>query len=300
MKKQYKTIDLFGNETVREFSLNADKKDRALFDDYDAFVDKFEPKKTTDDCYTPTDVYALVLEYVAQNYNLTGKEIVRPFYPNGDYKALQYAENTVVIDNPPFSIISQIARFYTNKGIPFFLFAPHLTLFSIRADCTHIIIGATITYENGAKVNTSFVSNMFGDAKIIGDADLCKKFKELENGKKANLPKYKYPDEVLTVSQIGYIVDKGISIRIDKKHTKNYGVLQAQKALGKAIFGSGFLISKQAAAEKAAAEKAAAEKAAAEKVNAIIWELSAKEWDIVNSLGDAPTASQISKQANLF
>jgi hypothetical protein len=28
--------------------------------EYEAFVDKFKPKKTTDDCYTPPDVYDTV------------------------------------------------------------------------------------------------------------------------------------------------------------------------------------------------------------------------------------------------
>ena len=31
--------------------------------DYEAFVGKFEPKKTTDDCYTPPEVYDAVLGY---------------------------------------------------------------------------------------------------------------------------------------------------------------------------------------------------------------------------------------------
>ncbi len=29
--------------------------------DYDGFVEKFKPKKTTDDCYTPPEVYDVVL-----------------------------------------------------------------------------------------------------------------------------------------------------------------------------------------------------------------------------------------------
>lgn len=31
--------------------------------EYEAFVDKFKPKKTTDDCYTPPDVYDTVGEF---------------------------------------------------------------------------------------------------------------------------------------------------------------------------------------------------------------------------------------------
>lgn len=40
----------------------------------------------------------------------------------------------MVIDNPPFSIISKIVRFYHKNEIPFFLFAPALTLFGAAAE----------------------------------------------------------------------------------------------------------------------------------------------------------------------
>ena len=32
--------------------------------DYDTFVDKFKPKKTTDDCYTPDNVYQACLDWL--------------------------------------------------------------------------------------------------------------------------------------------------------------------------------------------------------------------------------------------
>lgn len=59
--------------------------------------------------------------------------------------------------------------------------------------------------------------------------------------------------------------------------------LAAQKAVGKAIFGKGWLISERKAAEKAvrkAAEKA--ERKAAEKV--IVWELSDMEREAVRRI----------------
>ena len=34
-------------------------------EDYKAFVEKFKPKKTTDDCYTPANIYEAVLEWAA-------------------------------------------------------------------------------------------------------------------------------------------------------------------------------------------------------------------------------------------
>ena len=77
----------------------------------------------------------------------------------------------VVIDNPPFSIITKICKYYLERDIKFFLFCPHLTAFGSDIDCTHIIASADITYENGATIKTAFVSNMFGDLKIIGDAE---------------------------------------------------------------------------------------------------------------------------------
>ena len=278
----YKEINLFGEETIRITSKKNSKKN--LFTDYDSFVDKFELKKTTDDCYTPADVFQIVLNYVNEKCDLSGKKIIRPFYPGGDYEAIDYQPNHVVIDNPPFSIISKICKFYINNNVSFFLFAPHLTLFGSDLDLTHIVVSADITYQNNAKVKTSFLSNMFGDAKIIGDAELYQKFKILNDSKKANLPKYEYPDHIATVSNIAFMVEKGISITINKKSTKHCRGLASQKPHNKVIYGSGFLLSEKAAAEKAAAEKAAAEKAAAEKAETIKWELSELEWKIIRSL----------------
>ena len=274
----YKEVDLFGGEVLRFFEKGVKKKN--LFTDHDAFVEKFDTKKTTDDCYTPKAVFDIILNYVNEKCDLSGKKIIRPFFPGGDFESIDYPPDCVVIDNPPFSIISKICRFYIDKNVPFFLFAPHLTLFGSDIDCTHIVVGGNIIYENGAVVKTSFLSNMFGDAKIIGDADLYEKFMVLERESKVNLPKYTYPDNVVTVSGIQWMVEKGVSIEISKKDVKHCRGLDSQKVHKKALFGSGFLVS-----EKAAAGKAAAEKAAAEKVNSITWELSEKEWKIVRSLG---------------
>jgi hypothetical protein len=278
MKRTYKILDVFGNEHDMIVE-NAKKRKPNLFTDHDAFVEKFEAKKTTDDCYTPPEVFDIVLNYVRENCDIEGKQILRPFYPGGDFEHIEYPPDCVVIDNPPFSIISKIARFYIEKGISFFLFAPHLTLFSADIDCTHVVVAGDITYENGATVKTSFLSNMFGDAKIIGDAELLSKFKKLNAARQVNLPKYEYPNEVVTVSKISWIIERGVSIRIDKSSAKHCRQLAAQKRHGKAIFGSGFLIS-----EKAAAEKAAAEKAASQADNVIIWELSEREKKIIQGL----------------
>jgi hypothetical protein len=280
----YKITNLFGQEeTVIATKKKAAKPD--LFSNHDAFVEKFEPKKTTDDCYTPKAVYDLIVQYVRDNCDIEGCQIVRPFFPDGDYEAIDYAENAVVIDNPPFSIVTKIVRFYLARGVRFFLFAPHLTLFSSDLDCTCIPLCAPITYENGATVKTSFLSNMFDDLKIFGDADLYKGLEAINETTKANLPKYVYPANVLTVSMVSWMVEKGISFRLKKSELVHCRGLDSQKKHGKALFGSGFLISDAAAAEKAAAEKAAAEKAAAERINVIVWQLSDRERKIIEGLG---------------
>ena len=231
-----KSINLFGQE--EHVFTNRRKSQKSIFDDYEGFVEKFNPKKTTDDCYTPPAVYDYVLQYVADHCDIDGMTVVRPFYPGGDYESLVYPDNCVVIDNPPFSIVSQIVRFYLKRGIKFFLFAPHLTLFSADLDCTRIVCGAAIVYENGAKVNTSFLSNMFGEAGVIGDPVLYEGIDAICSAPKAELPKYKYPDCVLTVSDVAYIVKNKGEIKIDKREMVHHSALDIQKKHGKSIYGS--------------------------------------------------------------
>lgn len=99
-------------------------------EDYLEFLDKFKAKKTTDDCYTPAVVYEAVAKWVENEYKVSRKDFVRPFYPGGDYKAEKYPKGCIVVDNPPFSILAEILNFYKDNGVRFFLFAPTLTLFS--------------------------------------------------------------------------------------------------------------------------------------------------------------------------
>ena len=280
----YKTVDLFGNEQIQ---LIEKKKisNKTLFTDYEGFVDKFKQKKTTDDCCTPKAVYEVILEFVSQNFNLKGIEIIRPFYPDGDYESLEYPKNCIVIDNPPFSIVSKIARFYIENDIKFFLFAPHMTLFSSNLKCTAIVVGGDIIYENGATVKTSFLSNIFSDLRILSAPKLYDELKKINNSNKVSLPKYEYPNHIITVSKVQKMVENGIEFKVNYADCSHCSQLEAQKKHGKTLFGSGFLLSEKAAAEKAAAEKAAAEKAAAEKETKIIWELSPKELQIIETLG---------------
>ena len=155
---------------------------------YEKFVEKFKPKLTTDDCYTPPEVYEAVKDWAVKEYKLEDREIVRPFYPGGDYEHFNYIDGSVVIDNPPFSILSKIIDFYMERGIKFFLFAPHLTLFSGNRNICYLITGAKIIYENGANVSTSFITNM-DEYKIKVVPDLLKKIDTAQHKNRSTPPK---------------------------------------------------------------------------------------------------------------
>lgn len=248
-------------------------------EEYQEFLEKFKPKKTTDDCYTPGNVYDIVRDWAVREYGLQGCKIVRPFYPGGDYTREEYQDGCVVIDNPPFSILSEICKYYDERSIRFFLFSPHLTLFSTGAGAFHYVVAnCQIRYENGAIVSTSFVTNM-GEDKIRTASELHDSILEAnaENIKKyaVDLPKYDYPIHVATAARLGYIVSHGQDLRVNEAEACFIRQLDAMKEAGKTIYGGGFLL-----AEKAAAEKAAAEKAAAQK-----WALSENEKSIIARLG---------------
>lgn len=109
---------------------------------------------------TPMKVYEIVKDWVIKEYGLSDVEILRPFYPHIEYKDFEYKANQIVIDNPPFSILTQILDYYIENGVRFFLFAPHLTMLSINRKVCYIPADCRITYENGAKVNTGFITNL--------------------------------------------------------------------------------------------------------------------------------------------
>ena len=257
--------------------------------EYKEFVEKFKPKKTTDDCYTPPEIYAVVRDWVCERYGVNPANIVRPFYPGGDYENYPYKPDSVVVDNPPFSILSKIIGVYLERNIPFFLFAPSLTAFSGRKhimQVNHIICDANITYANGAVVLTAFVTDLDKSGVVAESApDLGEKINskmaELLKAQKVALPKYKYNDNILTAAMLQYMASHGVAFKVKAADCTAISQLDAQRPSKKTIFGGGLLLSEKAAAEKAAAEKAAAEKAAA-----IVWELSEREREIVRSLGE--------------
>ena len=250
---------------------------------YEEFVDKFKPKLTTDDCYTPPKIYAAVRDWACAKYGIDPAKIVRPFYPGGDYENYDYPDGAVVLDNPPFSILSKICAFYLDRQIPFFLFAPSLTAFggaSTTMRMNHIFCDANIVYENGAEVKTAFVTSFGGDVIAQTAPDLGETLKRLNDEARdaKQLPKYEYPAHVLTAAMMQRYALRGIDFEVRRGECARIAGLDSQKEKKKNVFGGGLLLSDKKAAERLAAERLAA-------VEAKQWELSERERDIISHLG---------------
>ena len=255
-------------------SINKEKHE-----DYKGFVEKFKPKKTTDDCYTPDGVYKIIKDWAVKEYGIDEDKIVRPFYPGGDFEKFDYKGGKVVIDNPPFSMLKKIKEFYSKNNIKFFLFAPSLTLLSSNNDnesICYIVANATITYHNKAKVNTSFVTNL-DNKRIRLVPELAPKIKQYQDKNKNKTPKYRYPDNVINPAQLGKFVKLGVSMDFNHDEISFTRRLDSQKEKKKTIFGGGYLISDEKAKELKA-------KGLEAKEEVIEWELSDREKNIINNL----------------
>ena len=258
--------------------------------EYQEFLKKFEAKKTTDDCYTPEVVYDAVADWVANEYGLSRANFVRPFYPGGDYQKERYKKSDIVVDNPPFSIMAEILDFYNKNGIRYFLFGPHLTLFSSSAArCTTLPIGVTITYANGAVVNTSFLTNLEpSNIRFRSEPRLYAAVKaandKVTDGKR-EIPKYQYDKHIITTPLMSSFSRYGIDFVATVEETQSIETLDSQRELGKSIFGKGFIISDQLLEKRLKAEEEEEEKRKIEAGKGVqVWELSDRERAIIAHL----------------
>ena len=201
---------------------------------YEEFVNKFKPKKTTDDCYTPPKIYSVILDWVKKYYGVN-ERIIRPFNPNDDYKKYDYS-NAVVVDNPPFSILAEIIDYYLENNIKFFLFAPALTCFVYLAKNRKICIlpiDVNITYENGAKVCTGFITNLENNAINI-NAELYKLIKNCHEDKSRK--KVNHSCDYMCIGNCNKLAKRGVDLKI--KSFKEF----VRKKDNYKIFGGGVLL----------------------------------------------------------
>lgn len=235
-----------GAPILKRTSALKGKGTKRSYYDYEAFIAKFQNlPKTTDDTYTPEDVYEAVLDYVNSIYPLEGKVVLRPFYPGGDYVNEDYPENCVVVDNPPFSLFTKICAFYSANKVPFFLFGPGLTITSCAKYCTAVIVGFNVKFENSAAVCVNFASNLFGDTAIMTAPELYEALEECPSqNKKVNLPSYAYPEELLSVSTMQTIAAGGVHFRVSRGECVKVNGLDNHPNGRGALFGDHFLIAK--------------------------------------------------------
>lgn len=232
------------------------------FLDYDGFVAKFEPKRTTDDCMTPPEVYEAVLTWAEAEYGIDREKVVRPFWPGGDFEAAEYPDGCCVVDNPPFSILARIMDFYAARGIPYLIFAPNKTLLGSalrRPGACCLMCGASVTYANGAKVSTSFVTSMDA-ARVRTAPDLLRAVEEADlrarEATRKELPRYRYPDEVMRFSDLENLSRGGVDFRLHDGEFARKAKLDCQG--DKMIFGGGVMMCSRKTEERQAAERRAA------------------------------------------
>lgn len=290
--------------------LQAARENGAADERYNEFVDKFKPKLTTDDCFTPPQVYEAAKNWAVKEYGWGGRPIIRPFYPGGDYQNEKYPKNCVVIDNPPFSIISDIVAFYAERNIDYFLFAPHLTVMGIRAAKSRLAVGVEVIYENGARVRTAFVASQGAAIRACPDLyeTVDKAAKEYAKEQTTDLPSYEYPPEVMTATRLNFLSKYGQEFACDD--CIRISELDSQKEQGKGIFGSGFLISSQKAreaSEKNAEGEREKERRAESRVyfdreipeqnGKVIWKLSEREKAIIKELDEKAVKIHCAEEA---
>ena len=266
---------------------------------YEEFVAKFKKNapKTTDDCYTPQPVYEVVKEYALKLAGLTEETCtpVRPFYPGGDYRNYDYPADAYVIDNPPFSILSEIRQFYMERGIKYFLFAPSLTCINPNIDDTIICANSDIIFSNGAIVKISFATNAANrEFCLITAPTLKKQLEEIFKhdrkiyGKETRkLKSYIYPKNTFTARDIALISRTEFIIRRrESRVVSNIGMNKQ--------YGGAYLLSDRAAAEleksRAAAEleksRAAAELEKARAATVIQLKFSTEQEEIIKQLNE--------------
>ena len=287
LANEWTDFDLDGMGLDMHFNLfeEKDNNDRSEWkqgesnEEYEEFVDKFNPKLTTDDCYTPAVVFDAVVSWVKEEYGIDeNTPIERPFFPGGDYEHHKYPAGCLVLDNPPFSIMAEIIDFYQERGIRFFLFCDMRsggTTAIRREGVTFVATNATVVYENGASVTTAFVTNMTPELAIRTAPKLRKMIKDAQESKEEQV-KIGHHANTVVVARLMKIASVDYELKREDLVTFNH----CSKTV-KEIFGAFGLVSELKAAELKAAELKAAELKAAHLI-----ELEPMDYEIIAKLNE--------------
>lgn len=251
-------LTLFGEEDIpqppRPKPRTGGSNSSIVFHDYEGFLAKFtDNPKTTDDCFTPRDVFEAVVKYVGTIIDMSDKVVLRPFFPGGDYEHAEYPENGVVIDNPPFSMFTKIVAFYSMHKIPFFLFGPGMTITSACRFCTAVFVDNNIIWENGAIVRVDFASNLYGDLIATTAPLLHQWLQQCPSQIKTGLPSFAYPAEVVRVSDFHVICSGDIDYQLRRDEVQPMRKLDNKDNM----FGEFFLVPTNKGIEKEESRKRA-------------------------------------------
>lgn len=122
---------------------------------------------------------------------------------------------------------------------------------------------------------TAFVTNLGGDVVLETAPDLMDKLnaacKKLRRENVKELPKYIYPDNIVTAAMAQRYAKYRIPFVVRRHECKLVWALDHQRESKKCIYGGALLLSERAAAERAAA---------------CVWKLSDREREIIASLGE--------------
>lgn len=124
-----------------------------------------------DELYTPPELYKLVKNRALELFpEYTDSDVVRPFYPGGDFENFNYPDHCIVIDNPPFSIVSYIQNIYNYRNIKYVLFNDARFLRKSQTVGCVLLHSAGIKYINCTKkcVCLGLVTNLFDGLYLDG------------------------------------------------------------------------------------------------------------------------------------
>lgn len=178
---------------------------------YEDFVNKFKRVKSSDETYTSENIKRLLAEYVEQNFHIPMAKQREIFTLEKDYRLEKIEKDEAVVDNPPFSILSEIVAYFLEKKIRFFLHAPTLTslnLFRKKNGFCVIFTGQEIVYENGARIAVCFVTNLISGKTVFLDPDLGKAIKAAKTQKKQK-PSRLFPNDFFTGAKLNRMAAHG-------------------------------------------------------------------------------------------
>lgn len=123
----------------------------------------------------------------------------------------------------------------------FFLFAPHLTLLNAGHLACSVFVDVSIVYDNGAKINTGFVTNLDKENMIRTEPELRKRLIIVQKQEKPKRAAYNFPPHLLNSARFGKYADR--KLRIPRKQCQYVNNIESMRLAGKHPFGGSVIVS---------------------------------------------------------